>query len=324
MTQTICPYCGVGCNLELHVQDNEIVKVTSPDDHDITRGNLCIKGRFGFQHVQARTGRLGSWPSWRSTGRRRQLRGPSRRDPGRRRRRRGAARPRATGSPPRSRSRSAPPARARTAISVAVTMRTPGDDLELAAGFLFTEGLVATPAEIATIRYCARRGRPSRPTTSSPSTCGGRSTPRRLAAQLLRDVELRRLRQGLDRPDRESLRAARRRARRRPRRDRGLPDTLRAAQRVFARTGGLHAAGLFARDGALLACARTSAGTTRWTSSSAQRLLAGRLPLARAIVLVSGARSFELVQKAAVAGIPSSARSRRPRRWPSTPPAGSG
>ena len=49
---TICPYCGVGCNLELHVQDNAIVKVTSPDDHDVTRGNLCIKGRFGYQHVQ--------------------------------------------------------------------------------------------------------------------------------------------------------------------------------------------------------------------------------------------------------------------------------
>ena len=54
VTTTVCPYCGVGCNLELHVQDNEIVKVSSPDDHDITRGNLCIKGRFGFQHVQAR------------------------------------------------------------------------------------------------------------------------------------------------------------------------------------------------------------------------------------------------------------------------------
>jgi predicted molibdopterin-dependent oxidoreductase YjgC len=51
-TDTICPYCGVGCSLTLHVQDNEIVKVSSPDDHDITRGNLCIKGRFGFQHVQ--------------------------------------------------------------------------------------------------------------------------------------------------------------------------------------------------------------------------------------------------------------------------------
>jgi predicted molibdopterin-dependent oxidoreductase YjgC len=53
-TDTICPYCGVGCTLTLHVQDNEIVKVTSPLDHDITRGNLCIKGRFGFQHVQNR------------------------------------------------------------------------------------------------------------------------------------------------------------------------------------------------------------------------------------------------------------------------------
>jgi predicted molibdopterin-dependent oxidoreductase YjgC len=53
-TDTICPYCGVGCNLTLHVQDNEIVKVTSPHDHQITSGNLCIKGRFGFQHVQSR------------------------------------------------------------------------------------------------------------------------------------------------------------------------------------------------------------------------------------------------------------------------------
>ena len=52
--RTVCTYCGVGCNLELHVQDNEIVKVTSPDDHDVTRGNLCVKGRFGFQFVQNR------------------------------------------------------------------------------------------------------------------------------------------------------------------------------------------------------------------------------------------------------------------------------
>jgi predicted molibdopterin-dependent oxidoreductase YjgC len=51
---TICPYCGVGCNLTLHVQDDTIVKVTSPDDHDVTRGNLCVKGRFGFEFVQKR------------------------------------------------------------------------------------------------------------------------------------------------------------------------------------------------------------------------------------------------------------------------------
>ena len=51
---TVCPYCGVGCNLELHVQENEIVNVTSPDDHDVTVGNLCIKGRFGYRFVQNR------------------------------------------------------------------------------------------------------------------------------------------------------------------------------------------------------------------------------------------------------------------------------
>lgn len=53
-TTTVCPYCGVGCNITLHVQDNAIVKTTSPHDHSVTHGNLCIKGRFGFQHVQNR------------------------------------------------------------------------------------------------------------------------------------------------------------------------------------------------------------------------------------------------------------------------------
>ena len=53
-TDTICSYCGVGCTLTLHVQDNAIVKVTSPLDHDVTEGHLCIKGRFGWQYVQNR------------------------------------------------------------------------------------------------------------------------------------------------------------------------------------------------------------------------------------------------------------------------------
>lgn len=52
VTRTVCSYCGVGCNLELHVQDNTIVKVTSPNDHSVTSGHLCIKGRFGWQYVQ--------------------------------------------------------------------------------------------------------------------------------------------------------------------------------------------------------------------------------------------------------------------------------
>ncbi len=54
VTETICPYCGVGCDLEVHVQDNEIVRVTSPADHSVTSGHLCIKGRFGYSFVQNR------------------------------------------------------------------------------------------------------------------------------------------------------------------------------------------------------------------------------------------------------------------------------
>lgn len=52
-TDTICSFCGVGCTLTLHVQDNRIVKVTSPQDVDITQGHLCIKGRFGYEHVHS-------------------------------------------------------------------------------------------------------------------------------------------------------------------------------------------------------------------------------------------------------------------------------
>jgi predicted molibdopterin-dependent oxidoreductase YjgC len=54
---TICPYCGVGCNLTVHEQDGQIVRVTSPVGHSVTRGNLCIKGRFGWQFVQIQPSR---------------------------------------------------------------------------------------------------------------------------------------------------------------------------------------------------------------------------------------------------------------------------
>jgi predicted molibdopterin-dependent oxidoreductase YjgC len=57
VTQTVCAYCGVGCNLELHVQDERVVKVTSPLDHEITSGNLCVKGRFGWTFIEAGIGR---------------------------------------------------------------------------------------------------------------------------------------------------------------------------------------------------------------------------------------------------------------------------
>ncbi|MDE0654147.1 MAG: 2Fe-2S iron-sulfur cluster-binding protein [bacterium] len=54
VTTTVCPYCGVGCNLELHTQDDEIFRVTSPEDHEVTSGHLCIKGRFGFEYAGGR------------------------------------------------------------------------------------------------------------------------------------------------------------------------------------------------------------------------------------------------------------------------------
>jgi predicted molibdopterin-dependent oxidoreductase YjgC len=56
VTDTICPYCGVGCTLTTHVQDEQIVKVTSPFDNGTTRGNLCVKGRFGFEYANDTAG----------------------------------------------------------------------------------------------------------------------------------------------------------------------------------------------------------------------------------------------------------------------------
>lgn len=53
VTRTVCSYCGVGCNLDIHTQDGDIVKVSSPHDHDVTLGNLCIKGRFGWAYVNS-------------------------------------------------------------------------------------------------------------------------------------------------------------------------------------------------------------------------------------------------------------------------------
>jgi predicted molibdopterin-dependent oxidoreductase YjgC len=53
VTTTVCSFCGIGCNLELHVQDNRIVKVTSPLDDSTTEGHLCIKGRFGYSYIQS-------------------------------------------------------------------------------------------------------------------------------------------------------------------------------------------------------------------------------------------------------------------------------
>jgi FdhD protein len=189
-------------------------------------------------------------------------------------------------------------------VSVAVTMRTPGNDMELAAGFLFTEGLIASPEEIETMRYCGLEvpeeqrynivtvhlRRPFDPgvfqrnfyATSSCGVCGKASIDQVevLSAPLLPGPEVRRA--TLER----------------------LPDTLREAQDVFDETGGLHATGLFTPTGELVAVREDVGRHNAMDKLVGCELLAGRVPAGSRIVVVSGRASFELVQKAAVAGIP--------------------
>lgn len=189
-------------------------------------------------------------------------------------------------------------------VQVAVTMRTPGNDWELAAGFLFTEGLIRRADEIDSIRYCGT-GAPGeqhfnviavqlrRPfdaaavqrnfyATSSCGVCGK-------AAIEQVEVACERV------PPGPTVRAA---ALRR------LPDALREGQEVFSETGGLHATGLFTPEGELLALREDVGRHNAMDKLVGYALLEGLVPLHDRIALVSGRASFELVQKAAVAGIP--------------------
>jgi FdhD protein len=192
---------------------------------------------------------------------------------------------------------------------LAVTMRTPGADMDLAAGFLVSEGVVGAADELRAIRYCAGAGgeegnsynvldvdlAPGVPlpdpslersffTTSSCGLCGKASLdavrttarwpvagdPVRLSPALLS----------------------------------ALPDRLRAAQQVFDRTGGLHAAALFDADGALLALREDVGRHNAVDKVVGWALRDGRLPLRGTVLLVSGRASFELAQKAWMAGVP--------------------
>jgi FdhD protein len=176
---------------------------------------------------------------------------------------------------------------------VAVAMRTPGHDEELAIGFCLSEGLrpadARVPADLAanTIEVDAPGFDPERLARSfyTSSSCGvcGKGALEAVA------VEAPRVESRLTVP--LSLVAS-------------LPERLRQAQAAFAATGGLHAAGLFAADGALL-CAREDVGR----HNALDKVIGwafreGRLPLAEALLCLSGRLSFELVQKAAVAGCP--------------------
>jgi FdhD protein len=178
---------------------------------------------------------------------------------------------------------------------VAITMRTPGDDFELAAGFLVTEGVVGA-SDIAGVDYFQQeqnivtvRTRRAIEVSSraflSNSSCGvcGKGS--------LDEVEIRCpvVTTALMVPG--SLIPQ-------------LPDRLRAGQRVFDRTGGLHAAGLFDPAGDLL-CLREDIGRHNAVDKIVgNATLSGGLPLSDNVLMVSGRVSFEIVQKAAMAGIP--------------------
>jgi FdhD protein len=192
--------------------------------------------------------------------------------------------------------------------AVAVTMRTPGHDFQLAAGFFLSEGIVAGREAIAAIAYCdageeaernvvevaLRPGVPFDParfsrnvyTTSSCGVCGKTSIDLVRAQCPARPVGHERI----PRIAREVLLS--------------LPDALRRAQPVFARTGGLHAAGLFDAAGRLLLQHEDVGRHNAVDKVIGRLLLDGALPAADRILLVSGRASFELVQKALAAGIP--------------------
>ena len=194
-------------------------------------------------------------------------------------------------------------------------------------GSCFTEGLIAGRGDDPAIRYCtdgrdraaAQRRRPStlRAARSMPSRTPRATSSRRSA--------LRRVRQGVDRRARRRVRAVpRRRPSSRATIVRRCRTRCAAQQRVFDRTGGLHAAGAVRRRRrAARRSARTSAATTRSTSSSATALLAGGCRSPAAWLVVSGRSSFELVQKARRRASRSCARSRRRRRSRSRRPGGS-
>jgi FdhD protein len=192
---------------------------------------------------------------------------------------------------------------------LAVTMRTPGDDLDLAHGFLLTEGVIRSVQDISTARYCDSVDDDGRNTynvldlalapgvaapvvgiernfytTSSCGVCGKASID---AVRTKTSYE-----PGADTaPVRPEVLAS-------------LPDALRAAQKVFDKTGGLHAAGLFTADGELR-CVREDVGRHNAVDKVIGWALREELvPLSGHVLMVSGRASFELVQKALMAGIP--------------------
>jgi FdhD protein len=193
--------------------------------------------------------------------------------------------------------------------ALAVTMRTPGDDVELAHGFLLTEGVIGGREDVAMARFCEGAG---------PD---GRNTYNVLDLTLAEGVPPPQT--GVERNfyttsscgvcGKAALDAVRLRTRYSPAADEvrvdpsvlsAMPDALRDAQRVFETTGGLHAAGLFAADGTRLVVREDVGRHNAVDKVIGWAVLENRIPLRGTVLLVSGRASFELVQKAAMAGVP--------------------
>jgi FdhD protein len=193
---------------------------------------------------------------------------------------------------------------------LAVTMRTPGHDVELAHGFLLGEGVLGAATDVATARFCdSARDEDGRRTYNVLDVALAPGVPPP-APGVARSVYTT---SSCGVCGKASLDAVRLTTRFPPAADpvtvtpavlSTLPDTLRAAQKVFAATGGLHAAGLFTAAGELLA-AREDVGRHNAVDKVLGRaLLDGRIPAAGCVLMVSGRASFELVQKAVLAGVP--------------------
>jgi FdhD protein len=190
---------------------------------------------------------------------------------------------------------------------LAVTMRTPGDDLDLAIGFLLTEGIIGSAEDVHTAQLCAGDDTPNTynvvdvvlsPGVAAPETDPTRNFYTTSSCGIC---------------GKASIDAVRTRSRFDVAADptvvpagllTELPDRLRAGQVGFERTGGLHAAGLFTADGKLV-CLREDVGRHNAVDKVVGwAVREGRLPLAGHVLLVSGRASFELTQKATMAGIP--------------------
>ena len=190
---------------------------------------------------------------------------------------------------------------------ISITMRTPGDDLELAAGFLFTEGIVESRDQIADIRHC---GLPSKDkkiqntvvvelnkgidvdmkrlerhfyTSSSCGVCGKTS------------IEA--LHTGAKRLGNDTLKIAAETIHR-------MPDALLARQKTFEKTGGLHASVIFNTNGEIDTVREDVGRHNALDKVIGAKFMAGEMPLTDRMLMVSGRASFELVQKALMAGIP--------------------